>query len=450
MDDLEQKKEDTGQVLPSQGSDFITEKIKQRPINKKKLLRRTLLTAAMAVVFASVACLTFLLLEPVISNWLYPEEEPKPIEFPAATEEILPQDMIVDESEMEENGEMQEAPLQDAQIEQVLDSIHLGVQDFTAMYTQMAEVAREASKSMVMVTGSVSSVDWFNNPYESTDQTSGVIVAKLEQEVLILVSYEKVIDAESIMATFYNGQQAEAQLVKKDPNTRLAIIAVHQEDMEQNTMETVEAADLTASSNSRSILGSPIIAIGSPLGNGESVCYGIITSNNTTLNLTDASYHILTTDIYGSKGASGMVINLSGQMLGIIDSSHNSKDMENLISAIGITELRRVIERMSNEREQVYLGTRGTDVTKQIHEELGVPYGAYIAEIEMDSPAMEAGIQSGDVITHIGERAIATYGDLVRFLMEAASGEEISVTVMRQGPEEYVQMEIDVVLGVLE
>ena len=450
MDDLKQKKDTEEQGVPLRGSDFITEKIKQRPVNKKKLLRRTLITAAMAVVFALVACLTFLLLEPVISNWLYPEEEPEPIEFPAETEEILPQDMIVDDSEMEQTQVPEEVPLQDAQIEQVLDSIELGVQDYSAMYSQMAEVAQKAANAMVMVTGSVSSVDWFNNPYESQDQTSGIIVAKLEKELLILVNYEQVIDAESIVATFCNGTQAEARLLRKDPNTRLAVLSVRQEDIGQEVMQAVEAADLAASSDRRSVPGSPIIAIGSPLGNGESVCYGVITSNNTTLNLVDAYYKILTTDIYGSRNASGVLINLSGQVLGVIDSSHNSADMENLISAIGITELRKVIERMSNERDQTYLGTRGTDVTIEVHEKLGVPYGAYIAEIEMDSPAMEAGIQSGDVITKIGERTINSYGDLVRFLMEAAPEESISVTLMRQGPEEYVQMNIGVVLGVLE
>ena len=56
---------------------FMIEKIKERPVNKKKLLRRTLITASMAVIFGLVACFTFLVLEPVISNWLYPEEEPQ-------------------------------------------------------------------------------------------------------------------------------------------------------------------------------------------------------------------------------------------------------------------------------------------------------------------------------------------------------------------------------------
>ena len=60
---------------------FMIEKIKERPVNKKKLLRRTLITVSMAVIFGLVACFTFLVLEPVISNWLYPEEEPQVVVF---------------------------------------------------------------------------------------------------------------------------------------------------------------------------------------------------------------------------------------------------------------------------------------------------------------------------------------------------------------------------------
>ena len=77
----------------NQGTDFMKETIKQRPLNRKKLIRRTLITAAMAVIFGLVACLTFLLLEPVISNKLYPEEEPSQVVLVEETkeDEILPE-----------------------------------------------------------------------------------------------------------------------------------------------------------------------------------------------------------------------------------------------------------------------------------------------------------------------------------------------------------------------
>ncbi|WMC91370.1 S1C family serine protease [Kineothrix sp. MB12-C1] len=431
-------------------SDFITEKIKQRPLDKKKLLRRTLITAAMAVVFALVACLTFLILEPVLSNWLYPEDDPVPIQLPAETEEMLPEDMIADESEIAQPEPPAEIELQDEQIAQVLDNIRLSSEDYSAMYNGLADVAKEAAKSIVTVTGSVSNVDWFNNPYESEDTTSGIIVANQGKEIFILVNYEKLKDAETIMVTFRSGERAQAQLKKQDSNTKLAIISMAESDVEEETLQGIKPADLSGSSSNRAILGKPVIAVGSPMGTSDSVCYGVITSNNVVLNMIDSFYKVLTTDIYGSQNASGVLVNLDGQVLGIIDNTYNSEDMKNLVSAIGITELRRKIEKMSNEKDQAYLGTYGTDVTEEANEDLGVPYGAYITEIEMDSPAMNAGIQSGDIITAIGEKEIKTYGDLVTAMMELHPDQSVTISLMRQGPEEYLPMEVEVILGKLE
>ena len=68
----------------------------------------------------------------------------------------------------------------------------------------------------------------------------------------------------------------------------------------------------------------------------------------------------------------------------------------------------------------------------------------------MDSPAMTAGIQGGDVITAIGEKQIGTYTDLINALAERKPEDIVSLMLMRKGPEEYVQMEVDVTLGVLE
>ena len=429
-----------------QDSDFVTEKIKQRPINKKKLLRRTLITAAMAVIFALVACLTFLILEPVISNWLYPEEEPAPIELPAETEEMLPEDMIVDDSEIEQPQPPTEIELQEEQIAQVLDNIQLSVDDYSALYNALGEVAKKVEKSMVTVTGSVSNVDWFNDTYESRDQISGIIVARQGDEIYILVNYQELADAETLMATFCSAEQAEAQLKMKDTNTNLAVLSVAEKNLTLDTLDNISIADLSASSSNRAIVGKPIIAIGSPLGTSDSICYGVITSNSTTLNMIDSFYKVLTTDIYGSQNASGVLINLSGQVLGMIDNSNNNEDMKNLISAVGITELRAQIEKMGNGIEQAYLGTHGMDVTIDANQRLGV----YIMEIEMDSPAMIAGIQSGDIITAIGEKEIRNYSDLVSAVMVGHPEEVISITLMRQGPEEYLQMEVSATLGKLE
>ena len=67
-----EKKEDLNKHDAASDFDFLQERIKERPINKKKLLKKTIITASMAVLFGSLACLSFFLFEPVLNNWLYP------------------------------------------------------------------------------------------------------------------------------------------------------------------------------------------------------------------------------------------------------------------------------------------------------------------------------------------------------------------------------------------
>ena len=147
-------------------TDFMKETIKQRPLNRRKLVRRTLITAAMAVIFGTVACLTFLVLEPLFSNSLYPEEEPEAIVFPEEIEEneILPEDMIADDSQMQ--PEPTEAPiLEDEQIAQVLSEMKLGSEDYISLFIGINDVAKSVQNSLVTVTGVTSDISWLENEY---------------------------------------------------------------------------------------------------------------------------------------------------------------------------------------------------------------------------------------------------------------------------------------------
>ena len=80
---------------------FLQEKIKERPVNRRKLVRRTVITVVMAMVFGVVACVTFLLLEPVINRMIYPEKETEIVRFPEEEEEVSPEDMAADEEELQ-------------------------------------------------------------------------------------------------------------------------------------------------------------------------------------------------------------------------------------------------------------------------------------------------------------------------------------------------------------
>ena len=87
----------------------------------------------------------------------------------------------------------------------------------------------------------------------------------------------------------------------------------------------------------------------------------------------------------------------------------------------------------------------GAVVTKEAAEDarFGTSSGAYIREIEIDSPAMEAGIQSGDIVIRVGESEITTYNELLSVLYSSKPEDVLTFTLMRQGHE----MKVDVTLG---
>ena len=449
---MEEKQQDNQNNEPERSSDFefLQEKIKERPIDKKKLLQRTMITASLALLFGLVACLTFLLLEPVLNNWLYPEEEPQTVTFPQEKDEMLPEDMLTEgetgtqtesdvesteqqttqiatsETESEESGTTQEP--QDAYLN-----------EYQAMYNSLHKVYQNASSSIVTVTGVKSDVDWFNNTYESEGNIAGVIIANNNRELLILTRKSPLDSAQSIMVTFCNGVSTEGSIKKYDVNTNLAVIAVDLKYLRDTTLDYVSVATL-GSSVDNALTGSLAIAVGNIQGYMDSVCYGMITSVGNPITLADNQYKLLTTDIYASQSASGILLNTQGQVIGIIDNTYNHSDTKNMLSAIGISELKGMIAKLSNAEEVPYIGIYAQDISSSVRIKQGLPQGAYISDIDMDSPAMVNGIQKGDIIIQVGSTQIHGATDYMNAVRGCTVEKDVEITILRASKDDYEQM----------
>lgn len=430
-----------GEIMEDQQKfEFITEKVKERPINKKKLMRRTMLTVSMAVIFGLIACLTFSLLEPIISNWLHPQAQIEKIEIPVVSEEILPQDMMVhDETTLEPSQEV---------IETIKDELELGTEEYQKLYRNIHSLVRKIQGAEVTVTGVTREVDLFNAVYENRDKRLGYIFAQNSTEIMILVESKNVLDTENLEVTFVDGSKVQGQIRGKDKNTGLAVLVVEKQNMSKSTLEVIGFLEL-GNSGLSTLLASPVIAMGNPLGN-HSVVYGMITSVDRVINMTDCNYKLLTTDIYGSKNAGGILIDLNGKVVGIINQNFNEEETANLISAIGISEIKAALQRMSNGLENNYVGILGTDVPAKIVTSKDIPAGVYVKEIVMDSPAMRGGIQSGDIIVGINEEKITSFADYLKILSECTPGETKELILMRQSQDVYKTVKAEVVIGSMQ
>lgn len=416
--------------------EFMTEKVKERPLNKRKLVRRMLITVSMAVIFGLIACLTFSFLEPVISNWLHPEEEIEKIEIPIVSEEILPEDMMVHE-------EVTIEPSQEV-IDTLKNEIRLDTKNYLQLYESIQNVVQSVRNTQVTVTAVTKEVDLFNASYENKGDCVGYIFAQNSTEIMIMVEKDSVLENERLEAAFADDSRAAAVIRGVDTNTGLAVLVVKKADMSEETLNAIGFLNIGSSTLS-SLVASPVIAMGNPLGN-SSVVYGMITSMNTTVSLSDGHYKLLTTDIYGSTKAWGILIDLEGRVIGVINQNHNDKNAPNLISAFGISDIRVALQRMSNGVENGYLGIKGTDIPAEVADAKKIPTGVYVTGIDLDSPAMQAGIQSGDIITGMGKSKISSFADYVKVLNTWIPGETQTIRLVRQSQGEYKTAKVAVVV----
>ena len=433
-------------------NDFMIEKIKERPINRKKLFRRTVLTVTMAVIFGLVACVTFLLLEPIISNYLYPEEEAEVITFPEDEEEMKPEDMLEEELPLVESlpKEPVNAQLDQEQVDEILDAVTLDKSHYLQLYNVMSDYVDELSQYMVTVTSIKEDYDWLENSYESTSDTSGVIIAKNNKDVYILTDNSSIKRADEIHITFQNGKVKKATLLGSHEEINIAVLSIPLG--EYGTAEEIEQIAVASLGSSRSykMAGRPVVAMGSPMGITDSIGYGIISAMSEESNTTDFNYDVIVTDIYGSQSAKGVLFNMQGQVIGIITSTKTSSDLKNMITAYGISDLKQMISALSSGKQIPYLGIKGKDVGTDASEQSQIPKGAYIVDVVMNAPAMLAGLQKGDIIIGMDETVIEDYADFARAMYTKEVEQTVNIKLMRPSQGTYKEMTMEVVLDSAE
>lgn len=492
--------------------EFVTETIKRKPVDKKRLGHKVLFTVLLAIVFGIVASLVFVFLTPKIYSKIYPEEistisiKEEEMVDNAKSEELdnvedadesldiiklnensesdnteTSSDGNGEETSSDENGEagnsednkqndevsdeekaegdlesanaegednkeeVKEPEIRNTIINQVTEIKELALDDYKSLYKQMYEVAGVASRYVVTVTGISESTDWFMNSYENGNQSTGIILADNGKELIIITNLSSLNDAKDIEVTFCNGEIAKGIVKKSDKETGLVVVAVNLDDLSDGAKNAISMARL-GNSSLKTLTGTPIIAMGAPLGINDSIAFGLVTSNMHAIDVVDSTIRYITTDIYGGTTGSGILVDLDGRVLGIIFQGGINNDTKNLIHAYGISDIRGMLEKLSNGQDLAYFGVNGTDVTKQINEELGVPFGAYVTQVKVDSPAMKAGIQNGDIIVKLGTTDINSFNDFKEAMLKCQPGDLTVVTVKRLGKDEYVELSYEISL----
>ena len=143
---------------------------------------------------------------------------------------------------------------------------------------------------------------------------------------------------------------------------------------------------------------------------------------------------------------------MSGAVIGINSAKYADEAVEGMGFAIPISTAVPIINDIIKseqvpEEEQGYLGIRGQDVDEEYAEYYNIPLGVYVGEVTENSPAAQAGLQAGDIITEIDGKEIKTMTGLQEKLAKLKAGSEVKVVVKRTDNGTYKEHTLTVTLG---
>ncbi len=435
----EGEKEDRRETGQEPEPMFVRERILNKAESRRKWINRIAVLVVSAVIFGVVSCLVFAGLRPHAEKWFSKEPPETAIHIPkdeetTAAAETEPPETTTEETETEED-------IKDV-VESAVESYRWSVQDYENLYEAMSQTAAGVNTGIVTVTTRTQETDWFNNTIETEGKASGVIWNVTASEMLVLTSYQVSENETTVEVTFCNGTKVSAFVKAADGKTGIAIVCVPLGSVDEVTKSAVSQVPLGNSFGAK--IGQPVILAGSPKDYVGSVAYGMITYVRPSVQKEDAEVRMLYTDVSTSAQATGFVLNLDGQIIGMI----TSKTVGTNTGAIGISDLKTAIERLSNGVPLAYLGVVGQDVTAEISEKHQVPRGIYVSDAVLEGPAYNVGIQSGDVIVGLDGTEVLTVKELQSYLEGKNPGDTVLVQAQRIGREGYTEIEFPVGLGV--
>ena len=279
---------------------------------------------------------------------------------------------------------------------------------------------------------------------------SGVIY-KIEGDSAYIVTNNHVIeDAKKVEVIMADGTTVDGELVGADAATDLAVIRI-----ESKYAKTT----LTFADSNKLQVGSLAIAMGSPLGIefSNSVTQGIVSGINRIEGVDidqdgrdDWEVQLIQTDAAINPGNSGgALINKNGELIGINSSKFEEIGVEGMGFAIPSNDVQTIIAQLEKDGQVMrpVLGVKTMDVgvlsSRSRLDILKLPEnvltGVAVAEVVPESVAEKSGIQVYDVITKVDDTDIESVSDLLNVLYNHKIGDEVSVTVLREGKEVQVK-----------
>lgn len=266
---------------------------------------------------------------------------------------------------------------------------------------------------------------------------SGVIVSP---DGYVLTNNHVVDKALEIAVLLADGRYAAAEVLGSDPDTDLALLRIGLDELKAIKLGRSEAVQV----------GDVVLAIGNPLGLGQTVTQGIVSATGRSrLGLSTFEDFIQTDALINDGNSGGALINARGELIGI-NTAVLSQRMRTQSTGIGfaipVSMARGVMAQLIEHGHVIrgWLGVSSLEVTPELAEAAGLrsARGLWIEEVYAGTPAEDAGLRRGDVLTHVNGREIFYVQEALNLIAGMPPGDIVELAGSRGGREFSARVKI--------
>ncbi|WP_314063241.1 DegQ family serine endoprotease [Cardiobacterium hominis] len=265
-------------------------------------------------------------------------------------------------------------------------------------------------------------------------QGSGFII---DSDGYILTNAHVVEGAEKVRVQLNNNKEYNADVIGLDKRTDVALVKIQGDHLPVAKIGNSDQVQV----------GDWVLAIGSPFGFSHTATQGIVSAVARNLPSGDYVPFIQTDAAINPGNSGGPLFNSKGEVIAINSQIYSRSGAFNgLAFSIPINMAKNIADQLKDKGEVVrgWLGVRIQGLDQTLAEGFGMenPQGALVAEVEDNSPAAKAGIESGDVILQYNGKPVTKSADLPALVASTPIGEKVEIKLLRDGKEETVKAEI--------
>ena len=302
-----------------------------------------------------------------------------------------------------------------------------------------SEVYEQNVNAVVAITSTTTSTNYFGQASSTASSGSGFIITS---DGYVVTNAHVVVDdeiaADSIEVVLTDGESYAAELIGYDSDNDVALLKI-----EASGLSTVTIGD-----SDELVVGEMVCAIGNPLGElTNTLTVGYVSALDREINTDGTPVNMLQTDCAINPGNSGgPLFDMNGNVIGITTAKYSSSSdttLEGLGFALPINDVMEIVadlQQYGYVTGKPYLGISLTDLSVTMASYYNLPVGVYVNSVVEGSCADNAGIQSGDIITGMGDAEIQTYTELSEAMRDYSAGDTTTVTVYRNS--EYIELTV--------